>query len=98
MPSPRLSSCAYVAVGLVALAWPATSPAAVDFVREVRPILEAKCQKCHGPEKQKGGYRLDASQVALHGGESHAPNIIPGQPERSPLLRFISGADAEMRM
>jgi len=98
MPSPRLSSCAYAALGLFALAWPANSPAAVDFVREVRPILEAKCQKCHGPEKQKGGYRLDASRVALHGGESHAPNIVPGRPDRSPLLRFISGAEPAMRM
>jgi len=85
-------------MGLVALGWPSLARAAVDFVRDVRPILEAKCLKCHGPEKQKGGYRLDASQVAFHGGESHAPNIVPGQPERSPLLRFVAGAEPEMRM
>ena len=36
---------------------------AVDFVRDVQPIFEAKCLKCHGAEKQKSGYRLDVKQV-----------------------------------
>src|SRR6187551_2974582 len=33
--------------------------AAPDFTRDVRPILEQHCYECHGPEKQKSGYRLD---------------------------------------
>jgi len=70
----------------------------VDFAREVRPLFEKHCFKCHGPEKQKSGYRLDVREIALTGGEAHAPNIVPGQPEKSPLLRFVSGEDAEMRM
>lgn len=35
------------------------SAAPVDFVREVRPILEKHCYECHGEKKQKGGLRLD---------------------------------------
>ena len=36
-------------------------PAAVEFFeKNVRPILAARCQGCHGPAKQKGGLRLDA--------------------------------------
>jgi hypothetical protein len=70
----------------------------VDFVREVRPLLEKHCFSCHGPEKQKSGYRLDVREIALTGGETHAPNIVPGKPGNSPLLRFVSGEDAEMRM
>ena len=98
MARPRLTLNAYAAFAAWALSCSPAVGAPVDFLREVRPIFEAKCFKCHGPEKQKSGFRLDASQVALHGGEAHAPNIVPGQPDRSPLLRFVSGVDREMRM
>ncbi|RFC46373.1 MAG: Protein of unknown function (DUF1553)/Planctomycete cytochrome C [Verrucomicrobia bacterium] len=74
------------------------SAASVDFAREVRPVLEKNCFKCHGSEKQKSGYRLDVREIALNGGETHAPNIVPGNAQKSPLLRFISGEDLEMRM
>ena len=67
--------------------------AKVDFVRDVRPILQRACLRCHGPEKQKGDYRIDVRQVALEGGESYAPNIVPGKSADSPLFRFISGTD-----
>ena len=98
MARPRLTLNAYAAFAAWALCCSTVVGGPVDFLREVRPIFEAKCFKCHGPEKQKSGFRLDASQVALHGGEAHAPNIVPGQPDRSPLMRFVSGVDREMRM
>ncbi len=71
---------------------------AVDFEKEIAPIFESKCLKCHGPEKQKSGYRLDVKSVALKGGDEHAPNIVPGKGEDSPLLRFVSGLDDEIEM
>src|SRR5687768_17224867 len=40
------------------------SAAEPNFVSDVRPILEAHCFKCHGPEKQKSGYRLDVKSIA----------------------------------
>ena len=70
----------------------------VDFVREVQPIFEKNCVKCHGPEKQKSGYRLDVRAVALTGGEEHAPNIVPGKSAESPLIRFVAGLDADVKM
>jgi mono/diheme cytochrome c family protein len=76
----------------------ATSALAVDFVREVQPIFEAKCIKCHGAEKQKSGYRLDVKEVALRGGDEHAPNIVPGKSAESPLIKFAAGLDADMKM
>lgn len=45
----------------------------VDFVRDIRPLLDAHCLKCHGPEKQKGGYRLDWKNAAFKGGEYYGP-------------------------
>jgi uncharacterized protein DUF1553/uncharacterized protein DUF1549/cytochrome c len=52
--------------------------AAPDFGREVRPLLEQHCLKCHGPEKQKGGLRFDTKEGAFKTGESGEKAIVPG--------------------
>jgi mono/diheme cytochrome c family protein len=70
----------------------------VEFVHDIQPILESHCQKCHGPEKQKGGWRVDSKQVALTGGDEHAPNIVPGKSAESPMIQFVGGLDEDMKM
>ena len=70
----------------------------VDFARDIAPIFADRCVGCHGPEKQRSGYRLDVRATALTGGELSAPNIVPGDAAGSPLVRYISGADPEMEM
>jgi uncharacterized membrane protein len=56
---------------------------------QVQPILEKKCFRCHGPEKQKGEYRMDQPEIALKGGESEKTAIKPGDPLGSELVRLI---------
>ncbi len=85
-------------IALIVASVVATPAGAVDFVRDVQPVFEAKCIKCHGAEKQKSGYRLDVKQVALTGGDEHAPNIVPGKSAESPLVKFVSGLDEDMKM
>ena len=63
----------------------------VDFVRDVRPIFQRACIRCHGPDKQKSEFRLDVRQSALTGGESYAPNIVPGKSADSPLVKMVAG-------
>ena len=72
--------------------------AAPDFVKEVRPILERSCFSCHGPDKQKSGYRLDVRDIALKGGDSGKPAIVPHNAKASPLIQFVSGEDPEIVM
>ncbi len=76
----------------------AALPAAVSFESEVKPIFEKHCIECHGPKKQKSDFRLDDREVALHGGESHAPNILPGKAAESPLIKFVTTDDRDTRM
>ena len=65
-------------------------PAAVEFFeKKVRPILSARCQGCHGPNKQKGGLRLDTRAAVLTGG-STGPAIVPGNPKESLLVDAIN--------
>ncbi|HEX6883154.1 MAG TPA: PSD1 and planctomycete cytochrome C domain-containing protein [Planctomycetota bacterium] len=60
-----------------------------EFERDVRPILAAHCVRCHGPEKQKGGLRLD------HGAGARQ---VLGAAGDSELLRRVTSADEEERM
>lgn len=70
----------------------------IDFSHDVRPIFASKCLKCHGPEKQESGYRLDIREVALHQGDGSAPNIVPKKSESSPLVHYIGGLIDGCRM
>ena len=82
----------------IAILASSTLSAAVSFESEVKPIFAKHCLECHGPKKQKSDFRLDDRETALHGGESHAPNILPGKPDASPLLKFVTTADRDTRM
>jgi hypothetical protein len=76
----------------------ATPSTPVNFSKEILPILRDHCLACHGPEKQKSGYRLDHREDALKGGESGTPAITAGAPDKSPFLHFVSGEDPDMLM
>lgn len=56
----------------------------VDFNKDIRPILEVNCTKCHGPEQQKAKLRLDSKEAALKGGEN-GKALVPGKPQESKL-------------
>jgi hypothetical protein len=59
------------------------------YARHIYPILDSNCVFCHGEEKVKGHLRLDTYDRLMRGGEDGAV-IIPGQPERSTLLKRIT--------
>ncbi len=62
----------------------------IDFVSEIYPIFEQRCQGCHGAAQQMGEFRLDSRVVALDGGVS-GPNILPGASAESPLFQRVAG-------
>ncbi len=66
---------------------------AVDFRRQVRPILSDHCFACHGPDEQqrKAELRLDTA-------EGLAAAVIAGDLESSELISRIESDDADTRM
>ncbi|HEY1380580.1 MAG TPA: DUF1549 domain-containing protein, partial [Gemmataceae bacterium] len=77
---------------------PPAAAGAVEFATQVRPILEKNCLKCHGPEKQKGGLRLDSHAALLAGGNS-GPAVVPGpKAAESRLLKAVAGLDPDLKM
>ena len=81
-------------VVLPALALSPRGDGAVDFGRDVQPIFEARCTKCHAGDQPKSGFRLDARRIALRGGNSGDPAIVPGHPEQSRLVKLLRNAAA----
>jgi hypothetical protein len=56
----------------------------------VYPILEQYCLSCHGPKKQRGGFRVDQKEDFFGKGGS-PPLVVPGKSGQSPLIAIVSG-------
>jgi hypothetical protein len=99
MPA-RMMWCGAVWAGLAAIGVMARAQAAEgpDFDREVRPILFARCVKCHGADKPEAGLRLNARDATVGVLESGRRAVTPGNPRESELLRRVTAADADERM
>ena len=72
--------------------------AEIDFVRDVRPILQEHCWTCHGADEQNSGLRLDIKSEAFKGGDGYGPSLIPGNPAESPLIELVTSEDEDLRM
>src|SRR5437879_4479892 len=89
----RLSIVALLAIAGSA----AAADRAVDFARDVRPILVKHCTACHGAEEQKSGLRLDAGSLVHRGGDQGA-GVVPGKSAESLLVKVLSGGGEIPRM
>ncbi len=72
-------------------------PAPGTHTGDAPALFAQRCENCHGPEKRKGGFRLDNRADALKGGDS-GPSIVPGQPDESLLLDRLAETDPDLRM
>lgn len=76
-----------------------TNKTAIDFDRDIRPILSNACYNCHGPDdrNRKADLRLDtrAGAFADLGGYRA---IVPGQPEKSEVYKRITSTEPAERM
>lgn len=77
---------------------PTFDAASVEFFQtKVKPLLEARCFECHGPDTKvlKGGLSLASRAAMLRGGDSGAA-IVPGKPDESLLVKAVKYIDFEM--
>ena len=88
----RLSVRAAVLFSVVAGSLPA---APVDYARQIKPMFQAACVKCHGATTQKSKLKLDTAAAVLKGGENGAA-IQPGKSSDSLLIQAIEGTHAEI--
>lgn len=76
---------------------PAAKKAGLTFDKDIKPIFDKSCVKCHGAEKQKGKLRLDTLEASLKGGEN-GESIIKGNSAKSSLVHTIARLDPDSAM
>ena len=69
----------------------------VDYQRDIKPLLEARCGECHNGTKRKGGLALETYADILDGGKD-GPIVQPGHSADSMLLERLTGAGDEEPM
>jgi hypothetical protein len=76
---------------------PAAARKDITFDKDIKPMFEASCVKCHGEKKPKAGLRLDTLENVLKGGEE-GKVIETGNSVKSKLLISVSQLDPETAM
>ena len=82
---------------LMSLTSASAMAAEVDYLRDVKPLLTAKCVSCHGPLRQKGNLRLDTAKFLSKGGESGSA-IMASDSAKSVLIDAVLGTNGRTKM
>lgn len=107
LPFSTLAPVKLTALALTSLFATATFSIAADddaqreankfFETDVRPLLSKHCFECHGEKKQKGGLRVDDIGYLKTGGDT-GPALIPGDPEKSPMIEAVRYKNKDFQM
>jgi Planctomycete cytochrome C len=76
---------------------PASKQEGVTYAKDIHPLFEASCLRCHGGQKPRGGLRLDTLEGALKGGKD-GKVIEPGNSEKSDLVIAVAQIDPHSAM
>ena len=82
---------------LACLGFSAGAAERVNYLKDVKPVLAARCYACHGALKQESKLRVDTAEFIRQGGK-HGPAIVAGKPDASLLLKKVSAHSLDERM
>lgn len=94
---PRSINSLQAVVAVAAVTFAGTAHAKLDFNKEILPLLESRCLKCHKGAheengktvKPKGDVRLDAAWAMLKGNKDIIP-VVPKDPAKSGLIQVVT--------
>jgi mono/diheme cytochrome c family protein len=65
----------------------------LTYAKDIGPVFERNCFKCHGPAVQRAHLRLDSLAAVLKGCEN-GPVIFPGKSDQGDLILAVAGVGA----
>src|SRR6266481_4434955 len=68
---------------------PAADAKGLTYDKDIKPIFQKSCFKCHGTEKQKGKLRVDSLEATLKGGKD-GKVVEPGESAKSMLVHNVA--------
>src|SRR5688572_14342066 len=77
---------------------PAAKKDGLTFDKDIKPMIENSCLKCHGAEKPKSKYRVDSREAFIKGGDSEEAAVVPGKSEKSPVVLYVADLVEDMEM
>jgi hypothetical protein len=75
----------------------AAKKAGVTYDKDIKPLVEASCLKCHSGEKPKGKYSMESLAAVIKGGGEGAA-VVPGNSAKSALVHFSADLVTDMEM
>lgn len=76
---------------------PAAAKTGVTYDKDIKPLFEKSCVKCHGGEKPKGKFSMETLASILKGG-SEGVSVVPGNSAKSALVHQAADLVADMEM
>ncbi len=65
----------------------------VSFAKDIAPLFQNSCVKCHGKGKEKGGFSLETREAFLKGGDS-GPAAEAGKSAESYIVELVASEDS----
>src|SRR5436853_1920982 len=76
---------------------PPSAKKALTFEKDIKPLLESSCLRCHGQQRPKGDLSLDTLESLLKGGKD-GKIVVVGDSKKSPLIIAAAQIDDETAM
>ena len=90
-PAPVATNAPAPAAGAAATATkPAAAPAtsSVSFSKDILPLFQKNCTRCHGGGSPRAGLSLENNASAMKG-SVNGPVIVAGNPDKSPVYSLV---------
>jgi ankyrin repeat protein/mono/diheme cytochrome c family protein len=97
-PPPTVGLAKVVSTSTAAASVRTDREGAVDFSRDIQPVLERSCVACHSGQRPKGGFAMSDRASLLKGGNRGQPAVVPGQPDAGILLHAVQDQVEDLEM
>lgn len=77
---------------------PAAKKTGLTYAKDISPILEKSCLKCHSGKRPKSKYRMESLEDIIKGGSSDEAAIVKGKSDKSPFVWYIADLVEELEM
>jgi hypothetical protein len=92
-----LATIAFAEVDVSKLPAPAAKTG-VTYEKDIKPLVEASCLKCHSGDRPKSKYSMETLENIIKGGSSKEAAVIAGKSDKSPFVWYIADLVEEMEM